>query len=267
MAILPVLEIKMKLESPSRFTSFYESFSDLIFATMAIFVLLMTIFLVLVKTEQTVPVKSLELVVAVDVTGSMSEPLTDLADTLVTMSKVLPLVSPKFSVGIVAYRLQSNSNSVYRVLDPLPIAAQDEDGGGSFNKLVEFSNRELKAIGGAALLVPSIERAITMFPTLPNKDANQVLVLIGDVGPFENTAGTLRERENTIFQMAKQWAGESPRRFIVPIFTPTSLARERRPQSRKFFEGLAAAVEQPENFTDNSGNMLSILLKFVVKKD
>ena len=39
----------MKLESPSRFTSFYESFSDLIFGTMAIFVLLMLVFLALVQ--------------------------------------------------------------------------------------------------------------------------------------------------------------------------------------------------------------------------
>lgn len=49
----------MKLESPSRFTSFYESFSDLIFGTMAIFVLLMILFLALIKpTENTEELKS-----------------------------------------------------------------------------------------------------------------------------------------------------------------------------------------------------------------
>nr|WP_281722620.1 hypothetical protein [Nitrosomonas nitrosa] len=42
----------MKLDSPSRFTSFYESFSDLIFGTMAIFVLLMLLFLALIKPTE-----------------------------------------------------------------------------------------------------------------------------------------------------------------------------------------------------------------------
>ena len=42
----------MRLDSPSRFTSFYESFSDLVFGTMAIFVLLMLVFLALVKPSE-----------------------------------------------------------------------------------------------------------------------------------------------------------------------------------------------------------------------
>lgn len=70
----------MKLDSPSRFTSFYESFSDLIFGTMAIFVLLMLVFLTLIKpTENTDELKK-QLEAAASENQSLSEENQSLSD-------------------------------------------------------------------------------------------------------------------------------------------------------------------------------------------
>ncbi|MEM7233805.1 MAG: hypothetical protein AAF517_16635, partial [Planctomycetota bacterium] len=161
----------MRLESTPRSGSFYESFSDLIFATMAIFVLLMVVFLIQVKTEEDaaraateeaktaseqleearsdlesakesladaerrmeeqsesleeerqkakdaeaaseeakkeladIKARNVDLVIAVDGTGSMGPFLEEIQRTIVSAAKIACRLAPRFRIGIVVYR-------------------------------------------------------------------------------------------------------------------------------------------------------------------
>lgn len=315
----------MKLHSPSRFTSFYESFSDLIFATMAIFVLLMMVFLALVnapgeleelkdelekaeaqiseqqesieqekeklqdvekKLEEmgsAVRARGLELVVAVDISGSMRKPLRQLTETLNMISKVLPKLSPEFRIGVVAYASrQGNPLIVYPLTK---IHNLEDDQGRTFEHFQKFMNG-LKVRGGPAPVAQALNASIKMLSQ--DFEGYQALMLLGDVGPFESSTATQdifnidsreRAKARATLQAIKQWIQIGQRRTTISVFTavPPEQApglgpfrqywpavRRKNAESEKFFRNVAVMSGNPENFSKNPAAMLALILTSIV---
>jgi hypothetical protein len=216
----------MRLQAEPRATSFYESFSDLIFGTMAMFVLLMVILLALVgheqrksaevleqtaaelskaevqrqaareqlqelteqlaSLEQAVKAQGLELSIAVDTSGSMEKVLAHLLETLTTISTVMPKVSPEFRVGIVAFRSEEPNQPGTQIFRMQQVFGASQDGGRSSQAVSQFV-AGLKALRGLAPIDEAVRSAIAQTSPPGAFSGHQVLFILGDVGPYEST--------------------------------------------------------------------------------
>lgn len=299
----------MRLRTPDGGTSFYESFSDLIFGTMAIFVLLLIVMLAQIEereqtreekvealeaqaeqareqvealTEQVadlseaVRTTGLELVVAVDVTGSMQRPLGHLVETLTTIARVLPGVSPRVRIGVVAYRQTSPSTPPFITFPLTAVLPTGRDGGQSSGLLSRFLGG-LAAEGGAALTGRAIRHALSQFSGAGVFDGSQILLVMGDVGIGEQwngaevvwtyAAAEQEEVDSTAGAVAR-WVRAGANRSVVSLYTESDnplQTPEYRDFNRAFFRRLAEHAGQPENYTENSGKMLAYLLTAMVQ--
>lgn len=304
----------MHLHRSSNSESFYESFSDLIFGTLAVFVMLLFVVLVqvsehdrtqvdaiqqlqasleaseqqtesareqldsmteqLTALERAVRTRGLELIVAVDVTASMEKPLSHLVETVTTIAKVLPRVSPQFRIGIVAYRQTSAGASGLSVFPLSQILNPAKDGGASFGQLTTFVGA-LTPQRGVAPVGPALRQALGLFDRA-DADSYQALLLLGDVGvgEFWSGSGAAWKRdaadqaeEAAISQEVTQWVRAGERRSVVTLFTGDANDQNKAVANagRDFFRRLAADAGQPDNFTQNSGKMLAYLLSAVVQ--
>lgn len=308
----------MKLDSPSRYTSFYESFSDLIFAVMAIFVLLMLVFLALIKpdasqdelegalnnlqqlqvalnkteaerdnarkqldelvkstlaSQNQIHSKGLELIIAIDVTGSMDETLGHLIETIHTITGVLPAISPMFRLGVIAYA-EDNSGRIpngLQVFEIRQIFAKQKDGGRSLKAINQYMDGLSRGV--FAPVDRAILQGIKMFSESGTFDGYQVLMVIGDVGPYETGDGYKVEPhekvvEASVLKTINNWTAQDKYRSVISLYsavTPGSDATEKVKMSYEFFRKLAAESDHPENFSQNSGKMLGYLLNAIIK--
>lgn len=213
----------MKLKQTKSVTSFYETFSDLIFATMAIFVLLMIVFVVqinlsqsidellekieketadlkheeknlekkneqltkLEKSKQSVQQYNFEVVIAVDTTGSMQWELDQLANTIGLIGKILPKIGDTVKMGVVAYRRDENNRVDIKTFPLQVIRDEDTDGKKSYRKIHSFVSR-LRAKPGSAPIEEAMDQALKMFSNAESFTGHQTFMLLGDVGPYED---------------------------------------------------------------------------------
>jgi len=213
----------VKLKPSNSSTSFYETFSDLIFATMAIFVLLMIVFVVQVNLDkgieelleqikkETAELKAeeeklaekneqkdrleqskksleqynFEIVIAVDTTGSMQWELDQLADTIGLIGKILPKIGKNVKMGVVAYRRDENNRKDIKVFPLQRIMDEDKDGRRSYRKIHSFVSR-LRARPGSAPIEEAMDKALKMFSSTDTFIGHQAFMLLGDVGPYED---------------------------------------------------------------------------------
>lgn len=219
----------MKLTKSESGGGFYEAFSDIIFATMAIFVLLMTLFLILAEesspvrkaegrleavraeieaqrdeiakiqartqaTEEEVSAvaeRHVEIAIAVDKTGSMEQELYNLKNAILRLAEILPKVTDSLRIGLVAYRInESTQRNETDVFPMTEIRARDEDGGRSYDALSNYLARQRHASGAAPVLEATRE-AIGLLNHAPGYKGHQVFMLLGDVGPYENHVSDL----------------------------------------------------------------------------
>lgn len=310
----------MKLDSPTRFTSFYESFSDLIFGVMAILVLLTLIFLSLVKpggskvelervaaevqqlenalrqseaekavardqleeltkaiveAQNSIHSKGLELIIAIDVSGSMDDALGHLIETIRTMTAVIPAISPEFRLGVVAYA-KDNAGLIpngLQVFEVRQIFAEHKDGGKSLKAIKQFMSNLSRGV--MAPVDKAILEGIKMASAPGLFDGYQAFMVIGDVGPYETGDGYRiepdeRAIEVDVINAMTDWVSQHENRSIVSLYsavTPGSEASEKTKSSYQFFRKLAAEAGQPENFSQNSGKMLGYLLNAIIKNE
>ena len=321
----------MKLDSPSRFTSFYESFSDLIFATMAIFVLLIVIFLPLIKStddskelqeklekiekrnieqskqlaeaeferdnirkqldeiteelikrDEALRAQGLDLVVAVDISGSMGEALGHLVETIKTIARVLPKITPKFRLSIIGYRKNQVDESL-TYFNMNGISSEEKDGGKSLSNLDQFLSK-LEAKNGLAPIGWAIDESLKVFSRYSASkeygDSYKIFFLLGDIGPYEidweDMAYTPQKRryENQITDKITNWVKKSDKHRVISLFSGNppgnksdTVQYDRYRESLRFFKDVATKAGQPENFTQNPGKMLAYLLTAIVKKE
>ncbi|MEM8948772.1 MAG: vWA domain-containing protein [Pseudomonadota bacterium] len=311
----------MKLTPTSRATTFYESFSDLIFSTMAIFVLLMIIFMALIKandvgvrdatqaklveqgarladaeaerdrarqqlesmaeqvtlTQSAVTANGLELVVAVDVSASMEQPLGHLVEAVQTIATVLPRITQEFRLGIVAYRDQQDGSPPLEIFPLQLIQAKAKDGGRSYANVQGYL-RELEAVTGTAPIASAVQMALTMLQAETDFAGFQTLLLIGDIGPYEvdfddlHFSAQKQHLEAPIVDVIARWVRDNDKRSVISLFSgiPESMAEStpeqlRSRESLRFFRDIAVAAGQEANFTRNPATMLATLLNAIIQ--
>ena len=318
----------MKFDSPSRFTSFYESFSDLIFATMAIFVLLMIIFLALInpteginelkeqvkqtseeiaklqqsikKTEleknaatsqiesmvkkiagqeENIKSSSLELIIAVDISHSMTEALDKLKIAIGAILKVLPSAATEFRFAVVTYsRTDNNPNGLTIFPDnsatTKKVLPKHKDNGSSFLSANEFIDN-LVITPGAAPVEAAINQALKLSSSTKEFNGFQTIMLLGDIGPYESPDGQSffldRAAEQRIYKEISTWATRSKKRNFISVYSDTP---EHNPapaefveSSKLFFHRVAESGGGKENFTNKSSDMLVFLLTSIFKEN
>ncbi len=303
----------MKLESHKPTTTFYETFSDLIFATMAIFVLLMMLFIIQVNSagtedlEEEIEVAAaqletisaevselvqkiekmerskqspaeyhIELVIAVDTTGSMQLELDQLTSSIALIAEVLPNISNSAKIGVIAYRNDENDESATQVFPLQRIQPKHQDQGVSYSRLFDFV-RGLTAKTGSAPLEQAINSAVSQFSKLEDFTGHQTLMILGDVGPYEDfyqdqdISQANLNQETGIIRQIGYWMNDSLERKILVVFAgEDEIAETEGDQhekfvaSRKFFERIAVDLEVPDGFSTSSADMIPLLLSGVL---
>jgi len=270
----------MKLSKNNKNESFYEVFSDLIFATMAIFVLLFIIVALLMKPSDDPSVKqSVEMVVAIDVSGSMEQELTELKTALIELSENFPTIIKQFKVGVIAY-----SN---RFSDPpqgatiFPITLMDDQG---VQELKAWLHRpDIKTKGDFIDINKVLTYGAAMLTERPIKGL-QTFVLIGDMGPYEINNGVVSPEAGTpnpikniekyaIYEQKgidtiKYFISQDNRRSFLSMFTGNAFTgrgkRRGHNESKTFFCSLARAAGDHGYYTTSNNKMLWSLLKSVI---
>ncbi len=328
---------RRKDKAPS--DGFYEAFSDIIFATMAIFVLLMTIFLVVVRVsdvpQQAEPdiqttgadeiaacmaqrfvideqqrereanaeravaelseeirkmeadiealnsetealsarasqarpeVKDtpIEIAIALDKSNSMSREIDNLENAVLRLAQLLPLISEKVTISIVAYRRNGLGYDASAYFPRRWIRPYKDDGGASFNALRGFLAGQ-QAEAGAAPILEATQWALSTF-TAAHPKKRQVLMVLGDVGPYEtpqggvNTGAWGQARERQFTQVISQWVRASPkqRKLILHFSGLDELhgwqgSKHRR--SRDLFQRTAGVAGQPDAYRESIATM------------
>ena len=311
----------MKLRDQKESIGFYEFFSDIIFATMAIFVLLMIIFIVLAQEssparkakkqiesiqEQKAEViakigesegkakelesvidklarKDIEIAIAVDKTGSMEQELYNLTSAIQKLADILPKVSESVKISIVSYRISESMRNetvlfpMTRILDP------KADGGKSYQQLVRFLKNQRHKSGLAPILNAS-EMALSQFDSSPDFKGHQVFMLLGDVGPYEEsisdtdritTAG--EHRANKLVSLVGDWAKGKKNRNMIILFSGRDevfrsgfgfggARRHKHKVSMDLFKKIAVEAGQPKAYTENQSTMLADFLVAALKR-
>ncbi len=311
----------MKIDSTENKTSFYETFSDLIFATMAIFILLMIVFIVqvnikkdskeleeqikqaeikldsekqklkteqkhhsnLVKSKKSLQQYNLELVIAVDTTGSMQRELDQLTDTIGLIGKVLPKIANSVKIGVVAYRRDENEQMDINPFHLRAIRDESYDNKKSFNKLYSFVRR-LKAKTGSAPVELAMDQSLKMFSKPEEFTGHQTFMLLGDVGPYEDryrdqgVESKNIQQEKAMVEQLKLWTKGHMHRNVLILFSgedeiaktlrlqgASGMQHKKFVRSKHFFEKLARETGQPEGFSVNSTEMIPHLLSALLR--
>lgn len=318
----------MKLGRRRRFESFYESFSDLIFGTMAIFVLLMIIFLTMVnevkeqsvsketyeqlqaasktrieqaqasaeearqqaealaaankELEQAVRFSELQMAIVVDVSGSMEKALQSLRETVRTLSRVLSKMSPDFRIAVIAHRQKVLSGEKFIELPLVQVQPAKSGESDSQRKVNDFL-AALEPLSGMAKTADALERAREVLGTPEKPSTIQLILLLGDMGPYEVIGPngqwayfdepTRRQIDETEYRRMADWVSGRPQRRVASVFSgvlPNGAGPDAMPlsnESRLFFETLVSRAGQPMNFSPNEGEMLALIIDAILKKD
>ncbi|MEM1231368.1 MAG: vWA domain-containing protein [Pseudomonadota bacterium] len=298
---------------------FYESFSDVIFATMAIFVLLMLIFILLANesspiaklkkkiaaVEEQIELtnqakarldedskqrqkeiaklseRNVEIVIAVDKSSSMEEELNNLKSAIARLGEILPGVSKSVRIGVVAYRINERGRNATETFPIQRIQPASEDGGQSVRKLQQYLRRQTHASGLAPTL-QATRTALGMFNQSPSYRGHQVFLLLGDVGPYEESVRGVdritsagEARAQSLINDVARWAKARKHRNLIVLFsgrdevsrTIFGGARQRKHAvSMELFRKIAAAAGQPKAYTENQSSMLADFLVAALKR-
>ena len=310
----------MKLKSESKVVGFYESFSDLIFATMAIFVLLMIVFVVLVQESSPIgkakkqleaikeqieetkaetleaeeeakakeaeiaklAKRNIEIVIAVDKSGSMEEELRNLAATINELAQILPKISEDVRIGVVAYRTAEDAvRDQTSILPMYPIVDAEKDQGRSLSQLRSFLASQ-RAVSGLAPTLKATKKSLSLFNQSSDFDGHQVFMLLGDVGPYEESlrgsdvvTNAGRARADQLVASVGQWVKARKDRNIIVLFSGRDemTTRENPPQRRRkhrtsmeLFKRIAVEAGQQDSYTENQSNMLTDFLVAALKR-
>lgn len=253
----------MKLDVGRDSNSFYESFSDLIFATMAIFVLIVIVLLIQIQPvqEEVVEKKPLELVIAVDGTGSMGETLDELRRAVNAVIEAIPLVTTEFHIGVVIYRHEMESFALTQVV---PI---EDDNGISYQKVTDFTLR-FKPIGAPVSFETAIDAALNMFT---QRSARKSLMILGDVGPYEAFANAQKnsmvatcdvtDKESRILAGLRRFTQADEEVNIYTMYTEGASPGPCKNQTIRFFKQIAELGAVGSKYTDDVNKLLVVLLQ------
>lgn len=311
--------MSINLNKSDKETGFYEAFSDVIFATMAIFVLLMIIFLLLAhesspiaklkkrieaveQQTQTVTAatdrlaedsavaeeevakmaeRNVEIAIAVDKSGGMEQELNNLKRAISRLGEILPGVAKEVKIGVVAYRINENYHNATDVFPLTRIVKTSADQGRSVGALKQYLRRQNHASGLAPIL-EATQQAISMFNPAASFNGHQVLMILGDVGPYEESIQGADEitaqgerKAGQLVNLVGQWVKSKKNRNIILLFSGRDEIyrplggqdrRHKHSVSMELFKQIAAAAGQPKAYTENQSSMLADFLVAALKR-
>lgn len=286
----------MKLGKPNRGTSFYESFSDLIFGTMAIFVLIVIVLALQVRPdgvsadvhqqalaqaaqaqslneelqkkvlelEKEGKPKPLELVVAIDGSGSMGAALRTLQFAIGTIGEAMPMISSTVHVGIVIYR-EAGTTLVFPMTK---IEKEEVDGGRSLTELTQFA-QQMTPQQSPADLAHGVRVAAGMFPPAQDAQARKrTLMFAGDVGPYESGSFMGPAGEQEIRRVLSEWKRSNAEGNVIAVYTGTDQSDDwilqRRAQTLQLFREMATIGGDVSNFSPHDRKLFPLLLKGIL---
>ena len=248
--------------------SFYETFSDLIFGTMAIFVLLFILFVLMIRPKVDIkPPEPVDLIIAFDTSSSMSDQLKELKPSLLDLGKNFPRLIEDFRIGFVAY----NSNYDDGV-EIFPLTKMDFRG---VRLLEEYMRDDVKIIAGSVDVTRGLERSLSLFGDYSPAGRQRALVIIGDVGPYEVrfdsrgatssvSATDQRQLERRAQQMISEYVSASSENYVVSIY---SVDRPRTDSKNyRYFCSLAASADNQGDFAVTKSALVWTLLQSIIPK-
>jgi hypothetical protein len=219
---------------------------DLFASALGVFLLLSVISL-----QAKTPVDDMDICFVVDFTGSMKGAIGQLRDNLAGVVRVLQKLSPRLSVGVVAYRDRADEIYVTREF-PLTLMETAADVERLEQWLDEVVQLQFGTNPDREEAVEAGLRAATALPWPEAARRPQVIVLVGDA------AGYPEERESTL-ALVRSFAAGGDRRKVAAIWCkPVD-----DPQA-EFFRDLAAAGGGEFRVADR---MLETVLVTVIEKE
>jgi len=202
---------------------FYEIFSDLIFGVMAIFVLLFIIMVSLLRPPppENLPPEKIDLVIAIDVSGSMDKHINQLHTALRELARNFPNMIEDFRIGIVAYRKGFSAYPKVKHGAVFPLQPMTAD---ALSALENFMDKfVVPKIPGPYRVDPvwGLERAIDELPD-SNGDVirKQILVIIGDAAAEYRASGRPKSTSSIdASRIVSSFIAQSPERRILAIFS------------------------------------------------
>lgn len=212
-----------------------------------------------------------ELVIAVDVTGSMQRELDELAESIALLGETLPRMVNTVAVGVIAYRRDANNRDVSQTYPMTRLLPPSRDQGSSAKRLRSWV-QALRAEAGSAPLSAAIDTALAMFRPPGEFHGQQVLMVLGDVGPFEDgwqdqsITKANREQESALIERVAQWQKAGPGRRLLALFSgldeidKTQGQQHRKfVESKAFFKRMADAVVHDDAYSENSSDMTALI--------
>ena len=132
----------------------------------------------------------IELVITIDISGSMAVPLQRLKEAIARLTVEIPKVTKEFRIGVVAY----GGEGRYTTISMIKVNGSTRD---QFNRQVNA----LALIPGSTDVPEAVDQAMSMYSS-PNDKVRKAYVLIGDVGPYE----MIGSREFDIYNMSNAQA-------------------------------------------------------------
>lgn len=216
-------------------------------------------------------IRDIELVVMIDVTGSMQREIEQLRESLDVLARSLPRIVQTFRMAIVAYRRDQTDSDVTRVFPMTTIAKVTRDQGLSLRKVEAFT-QPIQAQSGSAPFESALKTAISQFSS-DSFDGQQTLFVIGDVGPYEARLGDQiinpedTEAENRIRSQITQWQTSAPRRNVTMLYTgvdeielAVGQQKQKFERSRDFFKQVATDLKIKDSYSESPGDMLPLLI-------
>ena len=229
---------------------------------------------------------ALDVVVAIDGSGSMSEPMEDLRDALTEITTRISPIATEFRVGIVVYRSRANSEhfpdhggpgssgACAGVAGPdasglASVFPKKADDGRSIECLNEFLTLNLQPVSGPANIQYGVQQAIDMLghPSLA-ESLTRTLVIIGDVGPYEADNNTFyptaehADRDASLLGLLRRFHADNPDVKVLSYFSgrdPQIANDQWVSKNYEFYESMSEVTEGTF-LKDNSELKLQLLL-------
>ncbi len=179
---------------------------------------------------------TIELVIAVDFSASMAQWHDELKSTIAAISELFPRAT-NLQIGIIAYG--PKSTEIYQLA---PLRPTYEDGGASLGKITSFIEN-LNSASGSVDVPRAVAASMAMLNSTTNRDAEQILMLLGDTGPGELPSETAQSTSQLLASL-RQWATTRPRRRVLGLDAGTPSHRQQSDPQRQFFKAIGKSNDK-----------------------
>lgn len=242
--------------------------------------------------------KPVDLVIAVDGTSSMKSVLNSIQRDIETSAEIMARLSSRFRLGLVVYRNQSytfkfplteikpthngvQSEGKKKLHDFLHVedikasrmeGSQGEHGGGKIIENIQVT--KLEPLSSDADVEYAVTESLSMLQAGPDANARRVLILAGDVGPWEKVNMDRYDdpsdiqAKNNVMGNIQRFASKSDLHRVWTIYTGPQYADQDHPFPKEaiaFFQSVAnTAGEQQGRYLDDASQIAVIAVEAAV---